>query len=161
MSEAEQKYLRLAVDEAIKGVRSGEGGPFGAVVVKDDGEVVAVSHNLVLQTNDPTNHAEIVAIRAACQKLGRFSLHDCVIYSSCEPCPMCFSAIHWAKMTGCKFASSAADAASVGFDDAFLYQVLNGTTKDNIDISRLEISGHYEPFEVYSNMLKDETSGKY
>ena len=90
-------FMRIALKEAEKGMEKGEGGPFGAVIVKD-GEIISKAHNEVLKTNDPTAHAEMVAIRRASKKLGRFNLSDCDIYSTCEPCPMCFSAIHWAKI---------------------------------------------------------------
>ena len=88
-------YMQIAIEAAREGMESGAGGPFGAVIVKG-GEVIAVAHNEVLATNDPTAHAEIVAIRKATAKLGRFDISDCTLYSTCEPCPMCLSAIHWA-----------------------------------------------------------------
>ena len=102
------------------------GGPFGAVVVRN-GEVVAVAHNEVIGTNDPTAHAEIVAIRKATKLLGRFDLSDCEIYSTCEPCPMCLFAIHWAGINTLYFGADRHDAASGGFDDEFIYQMMNGT----------------------------------
>jgi tRNA(Arg) A34 adenosine deaminase TadA len=101
----------------------GFGGPFGAVVVRGE-EVVAEGYNQVTSTNDPTAHAEVVAIRAACEVLGSFSLAGCEIYSSCEPCPMCLSAIYWARLEGLYFAASRSDAARIGFDDEFLYAEL-------------------------------------
>lgn len=101
----------------------GFGGPFGAVVVRGD-EVLAESYNQVTSGNDPTAHAEVVAIRAACRLLGDFSLSGCEIYSSCEPCPMCLGAIYWARLDGLYFAASRTDAASIGFDDEFLYTEL-------------------------------------
>jgi len=121
------QYMELAVEAARTGMATNRGGPFGAVIVRD-GEVVAVAHNEVLGTNDPTAHAEIVAIRKATAKLGRFDLSDCEIYSTCEPCPMCLSAIHWAGIRVLFFGADRHDAASGGFDDEFIYQLMEGTT---------------------------------
>ena len=117
--------MELALKEAIIGIKNKDGGPFGAVIVKE-GKVISKAHNLVIKTNDPTAHAEINAIRKAAKKLKRFDLSDCEIYSSCEPCPMCFSAIHWAKMKKLYFGCTRKDAAKIGFDDKFIYDVLNG-----------------------------------
>jgi guanine deaminase len=122
------QYMKIAVQQAREGVQRGEGGPFGAVITKTKtGEIVARSHNMVLQTNDPTAHAEITCIRKACAKLGRFDLSDCTINSSCEPCPMCYGAIHWAKITRCEYASTASDASKAGFDDGYIYRAIRGT----------------------------------
>lgn len=123
-------FLELSAKEAEMGVRMGEGGPFGAIIVNDKNVVVARAHNMVLQTNDPTAHAEVTCIRKACAKLGRFDLSDCVIYSSCEPCPMCFGAIHWAKIKKCVFGATAEDAARVGFDDKFIYDAIRKKNKE-------------------------------
>jgi guanine deaminase len=102
-------------------VASGAGGPFGAVIVKD-GAIVAEGVNRVTATNDPTAHAEVVAIRAACLALGMFTLKDCEIYTSCEPCPMCLGAIYWAHIAHIYFGNVAADASAIGFDDSFIYR---------------------------------------
>jgi len=118
--------MALAVEAARKGMKAGMGGPFGAVVVRN-GEVIAVAHNEVVGTNDPTAHAEIVAIRKATAKLGRFDISDCELYSTCEPCPMCFFAIHWAGIKKLYFGADRHDAASGGFDDDFIYQMMAGT----------------------------------
>jgi len=124
--------MKIAIEEAQIGIMTGEGGPFGAVIIKN-GNVISRTHNRVLQTNDPTAHAEINAIREATEKLGRFDLSDCEIYSSCEPCPMCFSAIHWAKMKKLYYGCTREDAAQIGFDDQFIYDVILGkTTKKQI-----------------------------
>ena len=120
----QQKYLERAIELAQLGMERGLGGPFGAVVVRD-GEVLAEGCNQVTSTLDPSAHAEVVAIRAACQRLGSFTLAGCQIYSSCEPCPMCLAAIYWARLDGLYFAASRSDAAAVGFDDEFLYLELN------------------------------------
>jgi guanine deaminase len=116
-------FMAIAIAEARRGIRSGDGGPFGAVVVRD-GVVVARAHNQVVRANDPTAHAEMQAIRAACRTLGTFDLSGCTIYTTCEPCPMCFAAIHWARIDGVVYGASRADAAAVGFDDAAIYDVL-------------------------------------
>jgi guanine deaminase len=115
------EFMAKAIELAVENVRSGRGGPFGAVVVKD-GAIVAFGVNSVTRTNDPTAHAEVAAIRAACHILGTFQLADCEIYSSCEPCPMCLGAIYWARPRQVYFAASATDAAGAGFDDSFIYQ---------------------------------------
>ena len=113
-------FMQQAIDLATENVLSGRGGPFGAVIVRD-GDVVAVGSNLVTVSNDPTAHAEVVAIRNACNTLGTFALTGCEIYTSCEPCPMCLAAVYWARLGAIYFGNTAADAAAAGFDDAFLY----------------------------------------
>ena len=118
------KFMRMAIDLAENNVTQGQGGPFGAVIVKD-GMVVARSANKVVPTNDPTAHAEVSAIRLACQELGTFSLEGCVIYTSCEPCPMCLGAIYWARIDHIYYANTKADAAAIGFDDQFIYEELD------------------------------------
>jgi len=114
-------FMEKAIALATENVTSGRGGPFGAVVVRD-GKVVATGVNLVTATNDPTAHAEVAAIRNACEALGSFQLNGCSIYTSCEPCPMCLAAIYWARCDAIFYGSTAADAAAAGFDDAFLYE---------------------------------------
>ncbi|MCX7748381.1 MAG: nucleoside deaminase [Clostridia bacterium] len=123
------QYMCIALKEAIKGVEVGDGGPFGAVIVKD-GEIISKAHNKVVKTNDPTAHAEVLAIREASRKLGRFDLSDCEIFSSCEPCPMCFAAIHWAKIKKLYFGCTREDASKIGFDDKFIYDVIMGTVEE-------------------------------
>lgn len=115
--------MQQAIDLAIQNVRSGQGGPFGALVVKD-GAVIATGINTVVTTNDPTAHAEISAIRAACRSLGSFQLIGCEIYTSCEPCPMCLGAIYWARPASFYFSSTRSDAAGAGFDDSLIYEQL-------------------------------------
>jgi len=115
-----ETYLRRAIRLAVENVQSGRGGPFGAVIVKD-GLIVAEGANVVTESNDPTAHAEIMAIRRACQALGRFDLKGCTIYSSCEPCPMCLGAVYWARLDALCFAASHEDASAAGFDDSFIY----------------------------------------
>lgn len=121
-------YFNKAVEEAEAGMSSGHGGPFGAVIAGPDGEIIASAHNEVIHTHDPTAHAEILAIRRASEKLSRFDLSDCTIYSTCEPCPMCFSAIHWAKIRSLRYGCDHHDAARIGFDDKFIYDVIREET---------------------------------
>jgi guanine deaminase len=116
-------FMARAIQLSIDNVRSGRGGPFGAVVVKD-GNIIAEGANQVTSTNDPTAHAEMVAIREACGKLGAFELEACEIYTSCEPCPMCLGAIYWARLSRVYFANADADASRVGFDDSLIYREL-------------------------------------
>ncbi len=115
--------MQEAIEQAIENVRTGRGGPFGALVVKD-GEVVARGANLVTASNDPTAHAEVVAIRKACRSLGSFQLDDCDLYTSCEPCPMCLGAIYWARLRRVFYGGTHEDAAAAGFDDHFIYEEL-------------------------------------
>jgi guanine deaminase len=119
----ENPFMARAIELAIENVRSGRGGPFAALVVKD-GRIVGEGTNCVTSTNDPTAHAEVVAIRAACQAMGTFQLDGCDVYTTCEPCPMCLGAIYWARPARVYFACTAADAADAGFDDAFIYEQL-------------------------------------
>ncbi len=121
--EPRDEFLLLSFEVALQGVESGDGGPFGAVVVRGD-DVLASAHNQVVASNDPTAHAEIGAIRAACALLSSFQLDDCDLYSSCEPCPMCLGAIYWARPRAVFFSATRADAAEAGFDDAFVYDEL-------------------------------------
>ena len=114
-------FMARAIELSIENVRSGQGGPFGAVVVKD-GKIIAEGGNCVTSTNDPTAHAEIIAIRKACAKLGVFELIDCEVYTSCEPCPMCLGAIYWARLSRVYFASTALDASKASFDDSLIYR---------------------------------------
>jgi guanine deaminase len=116
-------FMSRAIELAIENVRSGRGGPFGAVVVKG-GTIIAEGANSVTTANDPTAHAEMTAIRAACRVLAGFQLAGCDIYTSCEPCPMCLGAIYWARPARVFFACTAGDAAAAGFDDSFIYQQL-------------------------------------
>jgi tRNA(Arg) A34 adenosine deaminase TadA len=113
-------FMARAIELSVENVRSGRGGPFGAVIVQD-GSIVAEGANQVTATNDPTAHAEVIAIREACRKLGIFELKHCELYTSCEPCPMCLGAIYWARLSRLYFASVAADASRAGFDDSFIY----------------------------------------
>jgi tRNA(Arg) A34 adenosine deaminase TadA len=123
------EFLREAIELSLKNVDSGDGGPFGAVVVRG-GEVIARGRNQVLRDNDPTAHAEVVAIRQACARLDAFSLEGCEICASCQPCSMCLSAIYWARIERIMFAADAGDAAAAGFDDAAFYEELAKPMKE-------------------------------
>lgn len=120
LSEPHPEFMQQAIALATENVTSGRGGPFGAVIVKD-GKVLATGVNRVTASNDPTAHAEMVAIRGACDALSSFRLDGCDVYTSCEPCPMCLAAIYWSRCRAIYFGNSAADAARIGFDDSFLY----------------------------------------
>ena len=113
--------MREAIKLADTGMQGGQGGPFGCVIVRD-GKIVGRGNNRVTSTNDPTAHAEVTAIREACRALGRFSLEDCELYTSCEPCPMCLAAIYWARIPRVFYGNTRGDAAGIGFDDDFIYQ---------------------------------------
>jgi guanine deaminase len=125
MSSAKQHaaFLQRAISIARQSMDANTGGPFGCVIVKD-GEIIAEGTNEVTSSNDPSAHAEVVAIRRACQKLNSFQLTDCTVYTSCEPCPMCLGAIYWARPKAVYYASNRHDAAAIGFDDQFIYDEL-------------------------------------
>lgn len=114
-------FMARAIELALENIHAGRGGPFAALVVKD-GKIIAEGMNRVTSTNDPTAHAEVVAIREACKKLGLFELTGCEIYTSCEPCPMCLGAIYWARPARIYFGCTAADASKAGFDDSLIYE---------------------------------------
>jgi tRNA(Arg) A34 adenosine deaminase TadA len=139
-------FMREAIELSRINIREGKGGPFAAVVVKD-GKVIARGTNLVTSTNDPTAHAEVVAIREACRVLGTFQLSGCELYTSCEPCPMCLGAIYWARPDKVYFANTHTDAANIGFDDMFIYEEI-----------ALPIKGRKIPM---IQMLRDEALGVF
>ncbi|OAY62575.1 Guanine deaminase [Ananas comosus] len=140
--DRDHKFLSQAVGEAYHGVDCGDGGPFGAVVVRND-EIVVSCHNLVLKNTDPTAHAEVTAIREACKRLGKIELSDCEIYASCEPCPMCFGAIHLSRIKRLVYGAKAEAAIAIGFDD-FIADALRGTAfyqKAHLEIKRADGNG--------------------
>lgn len=137
MKDNHEHFMQRAIALAEEGMNSNAGGPFGCVVVKDN-KIIAEGYNRVTSTNDPTAHAEIVAIRSACEKLNSFQLEDCIIYTSCEPCPMCFGAIYWARPKMVYFACDKKDAANIQFDDQFIYEELDKEFADReIPFARL------------------------
>jgi guanine deaminase len=143
------EFMKIAVSEALNGLNCNEGGPFGAVIVRN-GEIISSAHNEVVKTNDPTAHAEVTAIRKASSLLGRFDLSDCEIYSSCEPCPMCFAAIHWAKIKKLYYGSTRSDAANIDFDDQYIYDVINGTaTELQVEVVQIDRDDSLEPFKQW------------
>ncbi len=149
-SAAEKRhYLGLAIAEAIRGASAGQGGPFGAVIVKD-GTVIAKAANAVVASNDPTAHAEVQAIRAACAALASFKLDGCDVYASCEPCPMCLGAILWARPRALYFAATRTEAALAGFDDALFYQALSGDASVALVRERIECEDARAPFAAYA-----------
>ena len=137
----QSEFMQEAINLSIENVKSGKGGPFGAVIVKD-GKIIARGANGVTSNNDPTAHAEVVAIRNACKELGTFQLDGCEIYTSCEPCPMCLGAIYWARPDRMYFANTKKDAADIQFDDQFIYNELElhftGRKMETIQMMREE-----------------------
>jgi len=143
------EFMKIAIEEALDGMKSNEGGPFGAIIVRN-GVIISRAHNEVVKTNDPTAHAEVTAIRKACATLGRFDLSDCEIYSSCEPCPMCFAAIHWAKIKKLYYGSTREDAANIGFDDQYIYDVIKGTAKKlQVKVLQIHRKESLKPFREW------------
>ena len=142
------EFMKIAVEEAGKGLKRNDGGPFGAVVVRN-GKIISKAHNRVIKTNDPTAHAEINAIRKATKKLKRFDLSDCELYTSCEPCPMCLSAIYWAKMKKFYYGCTRKDAEKIGFDDKFIYDVLKGKSKKSVKEIKLNRNECLKPFGIW------------
>lgn len=124
MNERDIFFMKRAIALAENGMNSNEGGPFGAVIVKDN-IIIAEGNNCVTSKNDPTAHAEVIAIRKACEKLNTFQLEDCTIYTSCEPCPMCLGAIYWARPKKVFYACDKKDAAQIDFDDQFIYDEID------------------------------------
>ena len=130
------KFFEIAIKEAEKGFKKKHGGPFGVVVVCN-GKVIAKAHNTVIKDNDPTAHAEINAIRKASKKLKNFDLNKCELYTTCEPCPMCFAAIHWARIKKVYYGACSKDAAKIGFDDKVLYEIFKGKKKATVKKQKL------------------------
>ncbi|WP_417900418.1 nucleoside deaminase [Bacillus haimaensis] len=148
-----QSFVLEAINLANENVKTGSGGPFGAILVKD-GKVVGRGVNRVTGQLDPTAHAEVEAIRDACQNLKDFQLKDCILYTSCEPCPMCFGAIYWARIREVYFASSKHDAKAAGFDDAFIYKELltDGSVK-KIPFHHVQLETVENPFTLWKNAI--------
>lgn len=146
MKEQDSKFMRHAIELARAGMASNAGGPFGAVIVHD-GAIIGEGNNSVTSTNDPTAHAEIIAIREACKALGNFQLDGCTIYTSCEPCPMCLGAIYWARPERVVYACTREDAANIGFDDDFIYSELKKANEDREMVMESLMRG--EALEVF------------
>ena len=151
MSAKEEKFMKEAIALSLSGCSNNEGGPFGCVIVKDD-KIVGRGNNKVICNNDPTAHAEIVAIRDACKNLNSFQLEDCEIYTSCEPCPMCLGAIYWARPKVVYYANSRGDAANIGFDDSMIYEEMSiELAKRKIPIISLGRNEAIKVFEEWIN----------
>lgn len=145
------QFMRRAIALSQSKMEAGEGGPFGAVVVRD-GEIVAEGWNCVTTVNDPTAHAEVVAIRRACERLATFKLDDCDIYTNCEPCPMCLAAIYWARMRTIYYGVTREDAAAIGFDDSFIYdEIAKPLDRRTIPARRLLAPEALGPFRAWQN----------
>ncbi|MCB9015456.1 MAG: nucleoside deaminase [Lentimicrobiaceae bacterium] len=158
MSELQNKFMAEAIRLAGLNIENGNGGPFGAVIVKD-GQIIARGSNHVTIWNDPTAHAEVVAIREACKQLDSFQLDGCEIYCSCEPCPMCLGAIYWARPAKVYFAAGREDAAKAGFDDNFIYEEIN------VPIEKRSIPTHQfmrqEAIEIFKHWVKSDVKIPY
>lgn len=150
------EYMLEAIKEAQKGVLSNHGGPFGAVVVKDQ-KIISRAHNQVVASNDPTAHAEILAIRKASEALQSFDLSDCELYTSCEPCPMCLSAIFWARIPKIYYAANRQDAARAGFDDSRFYEAVCG----KIELAEIKNINRSESLEVFQNWNQKNDKVRY
>ncbi|MFA6052758.1 MAG: nucleoside deaminase [Methylobacter sp.] len=145
-----EKFLQQAIDLAVENASSGQGGPYGAIIVKDN-QLLAASGNRVTSNIDPTAHAEVMAIRLACKKLNDFQLHGCILYSSCEPCPMCLGAIYWARLKKVFFACSRHDAAAANFDDSFIYDEISVLPHErSIAMLHLNLPNALQPFNIWA-----------
>lgn len=146
-----ENFMQEACNAAKEGVDKNAGGPFGCVIVHK-GEIIARGYNKVTSTNDPTAHAEVVAIRKACQKLNSFQLTDCDLYTSCEPCPMCMGAIYWARPKNVFYANTREDAAKIGFDDQFIYDEIAKPIADRKrKMTQLKTNNASEAFQLWKN----------
>jgi guanine deaminase len=151
MKKREEEFMEQAIDLSLQGMRENKGGPFGAIVVKD-GRIIGKGHNQVASGNDPTAHAEIVAIRDACKTLNNFQLDGCEIYTSCEPCPMCLGAIYWARPARVYFGNTRQDAANIGFDDSMIYDEISvDPDKRKIPMIQLSHGLALKAFEEWEN----------
>lgn len=144
------KFMKAAIKEERKGVLKGDGGPFGAVIVKDN-KIIARGHNMVLKTKDPTAHAEIVTIRKACKKLKSFHISDCILYTSCEPCPMCLAAIYWANIKKVYFGCNRQDAEDIGFSDKMIYDEFKNEVKVAVELVNIDREFCLKGFEYWKN----------
>ncbi len=143
------KYMEIAKKCAEYGIVNKEGGPFGAVITDKNGNIIAKGNNMVLADNDPTAHAEVVVIREACEKLGTYDLSECTLYTSCEPCPMCLSAIIWANIKEVYYGCTKEDAGEIGFRDDIIYEYLKGENKDLIQLKQIDRDECINLFKEY------------
>jgi guanine deaminase len=143
--------MQEAMKEAQKGIQRNHGGPFGAVIVKNN-KVIAKAHNEVVKQNDPTCHAEMLAIKNACKKLKRFNISDCILYTTCEPCPMCLAAIYWARIKKYYYGCKKQDAEDIGFIDKYIYDIIkNKKKKDHLEKKNIERSACLKVFKQWYN----------
>jgi len=150
LPQFDQNMMRQAIELSREKMNDGHGGPFGAIIAQGQ-EIIGQGFNAVTSLNDPTAHAEVMAIRNACQSAGNFSLEGCTIYTSCEPCPMCLAAIYWARLSRIVFANSRQDAAQIGFDDEFLYrEICLPPEQREIPIERMMASDAKNVFQQWS-----------
>ena len=143
------KYMKIAKEYADKGSQNGEGGPFGAVIVDKQGNIIAQGNNKVLSSKDPTAHAEITAIRKVCEVLNTYDLSNYILYTSCEPCPMCLSAIIWANIKEVYYGCTKEDAAEIGFRDEAIYDFIKGENKKLLDLKQIDREECIKTFEEY------------
>lgn len=148
------QYMKMAKEMAENGIKQNEGGPFGAVITNKQGNIIATGNNQVLKNNDPTAHAEVMAIRNACQKLNTYDLSNYILYTSCEPCPMCLSAIIWSNIKEIYYACTRDDAASIGFRDDLIYEYLKGNQQELITLHQIDRQDCIETFEKYQKENK-------
>ena len=148
------KYMEIAKRCAESGIENNEGGPFGAVIIDKKGNVIAKGNNRVIKDNDPTAHAEVTVIRDACNKLKTYDLSDYILYTSCEPCPMCLSAIIWANIKEVYYACTKEDAGNIGFRDDIIYEYLKGNKKDLIKLNQIDREECIKLFDEYKNQNK-------
>ena len=148
------KFMQIAQECAEYGSNHEEGGPFGAVIVSKDGNIIARGNNTVIKNNDPTEHAEMNVIREACKKLGTYDLSEYILYTSCEPCPMCLSAIIWANIKEVYYACTRGDAGEIGFRDDIIYEYLGGKKKDLISLKQINRDECKELFNEYKESGK-------
>lgn len=158
LTENEKIFLKRAIELSELGMQSGNGGPFGCVIVRNN-EIIGEGYNMVFSTNDPTAHAEVVAIRNACKKIGAYQLTDCDVYASCEPCPMCVGAIYWARPKRVIYANTRKEAASIDFDDDFIYHEID------TEMAKRKIPFLHSPDvkakEIFNEWKKREDKKKY
>lgn len=147
-------YIEKAKQEALKGITNNEGGPFGAIITNKSGEIISTGHNQVLSIHDPTAHAEIMAIRNACKKQKTHDLSNCILYTSCEPCPMCLSAIIWSNIKEIYYACTREDASKIGFRDDIIYEYLKGNNKNLVSLKQLDRKECIDLFEKYQKENK-------
>ena len=145
------KYMKTVKENAEKGIRENEGGPFGAVIVDKQGNIISEGNNKVIKENDPTAHAEITAIRNACKKLNTYDLSDYILYTSCEPCPVCLTAIIWANIKIFYYGCTKDDAGKIGFRDDKIYDFLKGKNNDMLDLEQIDREECIKVFEEYKN----------